>query len=180
VTFITLLAGGLFSLLLLVGWWAGLSRARWFERLAIAAWLVRDCQPWVRLATLATVREGEGETIPVTAADWPGFRGPLRDGAVHGVGPLGDWMKTPARELGRFPALDGKTWNHPTIARGRLLIRNAEEMVCYELPPGGPAWALSCPGTSGGLEQRKLMAAGFLITESPCLESSLSLVWCRP
>jgi hypothetical protein len=37
------------------------------------------------------------------------------------------------KELGRFPAIHGKTWNHPTIAHGRLYVRNAEEMACYEL-----------------------------------------------
>jgi outer membrane protein assembly factor BamB len=36
-------------------------------------------------------------------------------------------------ELGRFQAIEGKTWNHPTIVRGRLYVRNAEEMACYEL-----------------------------------------------
>jgi hypothetical protein len=37
------------------------------------------------------------------------------------------------RELARFPALSGKTWNHPVIAHGRLFIRNDEEMACYDL-----------------------------------------------
>jgi len=37
------------------------------------------------------------------------------------------------RELGRFKAIQGKTWNHPTIVDGRLCVRNAEEMACYEL-----------------------------------------------
>jgi outer membrane protein assembly factor BamB len=36
-------------------------------------------------------------------------------------------------ELGRFQAVEGKTWNHPVIAHGRLYVRNAQEMACYEL-----------------------------------------------
>jgi outer membrane protein assembly factor BamB len=39
------------------------------------------------------------------------------------------------RELGRFRALEGKTWNHPVVAHGRLYARNAEEMACYDLAP---------------------------------------------
>jgi outer membrane protein assembly factor BamB len=42
-------------------------------------------------------------------------------------------------ELGRFEAVDGKTWGHPTIAHGRLYVRSAEEMACFELPPPGQA-----------------------------------------
>jgi outer membrane protein assembly factor BamB len=36
-------------------------------------------------------------------------------------------------ELGRFQAIKGKTWNHHIIAHGRLYVRNAEEMACYEM-----------------------------------------------
>jgi outer membrane protein assembly factor BamB len=39
-----------------------------------------------------------------------------------------------SRELARFEAIKGKTWNHAVIAHGRLYIRNANEMACYELP----------------------------------------------
>lgn len=36
-------------------------------------------------------------------------------------------------ELTRIPGIDGKTWNHPVIAHGRLLIRNGQEAACFEL-----------------------------------------------
>ena len=38
------------------------------------------------------------------------------------------------RELGKFRALGAKTWNHPVLVRNRLLVRNAAEMACFELP----------------------------------------------
>lgn len=37
-------------------------------------------------------------------------------------------------ELGRIEALSSKTWNHPTLAGRYLLVRNDQEVVCYELP----------------------------------------------
>ncbi|MEM9659563.1 MAG: PQQ-binding-like beta-propeller repeat protein, partial [Planctomycetota bacterium] len=36
-------------------------------------------------------------------------------------------------ERGRVSALEGKTWNHPVVADGRLFVRNAQEMACYRL-----------------------------------------------
>jgi hypothetical protein len=37
-------------------------------------------------------------------------------------------------ELGRFAAIEGKCWNMPTVAQGRLYVRNGEEIACYTLP----------------------------------------------
>lgn len=38
------------------------------------------------------------------------------------------------RELGQFAAIEGVTWNNPTLIGSRLLVRNAEWAACFELP----------------------------------------------
>ena len=38
-------------------------------------------------------------------------------------------------EVARFSALQGKTWNYPAIADGRLLVRNGNEMAAYDISP---------------------------------------------
>jgi outer membrane protein assembly factor BamB len=37
-------------------------------------------------------------------------------------------------EVARFPALEGKTWNHPVLVRDTLLVRNDHEMAAFRLP----------------------------------------------
>lgn len=45
------------------------------------------------------------------------------------------WDKNAERtaERSRFQAIQGKTWNHPVFAHGRLYVRNGEEFACYQL-----------------------------------------------
>jgi outer membrane protein assembly factor BamB len=42
---------------------------------------------------------------------------------------------TPERhhELVQFPVMEGKTWNHPAMSDGYLLVRNVNEMAAFDL-----------------------------------------------
>jgi outer membrane protein assembly factor BamB len=39
------------------------------------------------------------------------------------------------KEIARFKAIEGKTWNHPVLVGDTLLVRNGEEMAAFRLKP---------------------------------------------
>ena len=78
-------------------------------------------------------------------AEWPGFRGPGRDGVVPGVILAEDWSVDPPRELWRIRV--GPAWSSFAVASGRLFTQeqrgDEEVVVSYDAATGAEVWAYS-------------------------------------
>jgi outer membrane protein assembly factor BamB len=136
---------------------------------------------------------------PVTAEtqeepEWPGFRGPSRDGVVSGVSIRTDWSTSPPAEVWRRPV--GPGWSSFAVAFDLIYTqeqRGDEEVVAaYDRNTGEPVWQHADPvrfyESNGGpgprgtptYHRRRVYAFGATGILNALDAEDGSVVWSRP
>lgn len=99
--------------------------------------------PEVHVSGLPELTGGGAALLPdeTTEKDWPGFRGPIRDGRVPGIQFSADWS-APPRELWRQQV--GVGWSSFTVIGGYVFTQEQrgdwELVTCYHADTGENVW----------------------------------------
>lgn len=98
-------------------------------------------------AAPATTAEPPAEPLALAAGDWPGFRGPQRDGAASGVAIETDWANAPPKLLWKHAV--GPAWSSVAVIGYRLFTQEqrgeVEAVVCLDAATGRELWAHEDP-----------------------------------
>ena len=144
-------------------------------------------------AALHATDENVVEALVVGPDDWPGFRGPQRDGIARGAKVRSDWEQNPPKALWRRSV--GPAWSSFALVGDFLFTQEQrgenEAVVAYDPGTGEEIWVHSNPGRHetflGGIGPRatptfhdgRLYALGATGTLD-CLEPTTGgLIWSR-
>ncbi len=97
-----------------------------------------------RLLSSDPPAKASGKVLELKPGDWPGFRGPNRDGRLTGVRIATDWKENPPRELWKQRV--GPGWSSFAAIGDRLYTQEQQEddeeaVVCYRASTGEELWS---------------------------------------
>jgi outer membrane protein assembly factor BamB len=97
----------------------------------------------VRSGKIGVAENVTDKPLVLTPADWPGFRGPERDGRRTGLRIATDWEKSPPKELWKHEV--GAGWSSFAVVGNRLFTqmqwdKQNEAVVCYDADTGKQIW----------------------------------------
>ncbi len=87
------------------------------------------------------------EALTLSPGDWTSFRGPDRDGVIHGITIDANWTANPPKELWRRRV--GPAWSSVIVIGERLFTQEQrgeeETVVCYDASTGNEVWVHADP-----------------------------------
>jgi outer membrane protein assembly factor BamB len=105
-------------------------------------WLPTPEERFMAARTSNVVVEGAPMRLESQPGDWPGFRGPNRDGKLPGVRIATDWKQNPPKELWRHAV--GPGWSSFAVIGSQAYTQEQhggeEVVVCYSTDTGALMW----------------------------------------